>query len=241
MLLSHIHPINEYLRIVCKKVIKSRQNNCGLLQLQKSGISLINDLKIIKFERFSQPRQQNTQDFYFWALLEALQYLNVSYIDNHIFGSPKQFFRIVLVSQSIVLQFLIEKLSLIGNVVCHLSISHSQLKSLTYVYNVYIYISSICIFYTYMIQNRKIEYNWALQFLKNETKTFLVQQILFTLDEDFYCLIFKFIIPEINYSILIKIQAKMIYLQHEILKHVVMKSFKHEVHYMIASNDSYLN
>ena len=29
MLLSHIQPINEYLRIVCMKVVKSRQNNCA--------------------------------------------------------------------------------------------------------------------------------------------------------------------------------------------------------------------
>ena len=34
--------------------------------------------------------------------------LNVSYIDNHIYDTPKQFVRIVLVSQSIVLQFLKE-------------------------------------------------------------------------------------------------------------------------------------
>ena len=71
------------------------------------------------------------------------------------------------------------------------------------------------------IWSKKKTNNWVLPFLKNETKIFFSfpEYILFTLDEGFDCwildegvknkwtniLILKFIIPQIIYSVLIKI------------------------------------
>ena len=84
---------------------------------------------------------------------------NISCIDDHINCTPKSFFRTVLLSQSIVLQFskgvqtkLGNQRELIGKITvcCHLS-------------------------KLYMIQKDKIN-NWILQFLKNETKAFLILQ-----------------------------------------------------------------
>ena len=44
----------KYLWIVCKKVVKSRQNNCGS---NSRELAIINALTIVKFKTFSQPRQ----------------------------------------------------------------------------------------------------------------------------------------------------------------------------------------
>ena len=94
----------KYILITCKK----RWKAIWIIGLQQSGISHKKALKIVNFKYYCGLNKRTPKGFVAGHYQNANSTLNDSCIDNYIYCTPKKFFRIVFVSQSIVLQFLKE-------------------------------------------------------------------------------------------------------------------------------------